>query len=70
MEKNLEKLFSTVLMHWLRCSQLAESEDGEPYFVYACKFAAGLLEGCLQMSGFDTDMKDYVTELAMKGEAS
>ena len=66
MEKSLEKLFSTVLMHWLRCSQLAESEDAEPDFIYACKFTAGVLEGCLQLSGFDTDMKDYVSELSLK----
>lgn len=70
MEKNLEKLFSLVLMHWLRCSQIAQEEDGKTELGSACGFASGILEKCLQMSGFDTDMKDYVSELALKGEVS
>ena len=69
MEKNLEKLFSSVLVNWLRCLQIASSDEGSEDFRSCCSFTADLLEGILQMSGFDTDMKDYVTELALKGES-
>ena len=68
MEKNLEKLFSLILMHWLRCSQIASSGEGSEDFLSCCSFTAELLEGILQLSGFDTDMKDYVSELVQKGE--
>lgn len=69
MDKNLEKLFSNVLCHWLKCKQIASSDEGSEDFRSCCSFTAQLLEGILQMSGFDTDLKDYVTELDLKGES-
>ena len=68
MDKNLEKLYSLVLMHWLRCSQIAQEEDGKTELGSACGFTACIFRECLEMSGFDTDMKDYVSELIQKGE--
>lgn len=69
MDKNLEKLFSLVLMHWLRCSQIAQEEDGKTELGSACGFTADILRRCLETSGFDTDMKDFVSEIARKGES-
>ena len=68
MDKSLEMLYSLILMHWLRCRQIAQEEDGSTELGAACGFTADLLEKCLKSAGFDTDMKDYVNELmAQKG---
>ncbi len=68
MEKNLEKLFSNVLLNWLKCKNIADEQDGKTEFGSACGMAAYILKRCLVEAGFDTDIKDYVSELALKGE--
>lgn len=68
MEKNLEKLFSNVLLNWLKCKNIADESDGVNEFGSACGFAAHILKSCLISAGFDTDIDDYVSELALKGE--
>lgn len=67
MEKNLEKLFSRVLYHWLSCNQIACDDSADSELSAAAGLAAHVLERCLSESGFDTDMKDYVSEFVQKG---
>lgn len=62
MEKNLEKLFSNVLYHWLNCKQISKDESADPELSASCGLVAHILERCLSESGFDTDVKDFVYE--------
>ena len=66
MEKNLEKLFGNVLLNWLKCKNIAEQEDGKTEFGTVCCFAAYILKRCLVEAGFETDLKDFVSEQELK----